>query len=223
MKSRFLLLFALAVATPASRAAIVYSGVQDFPIPFDLEGSYLRIDTGATAVALPGDWTTAPWINPYFGGVKIANSPLLRPVITGSSQILNLTVGTVIDGTNNFALGESGSETHFGLGAGQFALNVPGYMGVTFRSTAAGAANVPRKFVFIKNRAHPRMLSTTAHEIGHLFGLEHSDDKKLRNGQDNPTFHLGSDPMKRLMYSESEAADPTFLFKPEWDIVNKDL
>jgi hypothetical protein len=138
MKFRFLLLFALAVATPASRATIVYSGVQDFPIPFDLEGSYLRIDTGTTAGALPGDWSTAPWINPYFGGVKIANSPLLRPVITGSSQILNLAVGTVIDGTSNFVVGESGSETHFGLGVGQFALNVPGYLGVTFRSTVGG-------------------------------------------------------------------------------------
>jgi PEP-CTERM motif len=138
MKFRFLLLFALAAATPASRATIVYSGVQDFPIPFTPEGSYLRIDTGATAGALPGDWATAPWINPFFGGVKIANSPLLRPVVTGSSQILNLTVGTVINGTSNFVAGESGSETHFGIGVGQFALNVPGYLGVTFRSTVGG-------------------------------------------------------------------------------------
>jgi hypothetical protein len=139
MKSRFLLLLPiLAAATPASRATIIYSGVQDFPIPFDLQGSYLRIDTGATAGALPGDWATAPWINPFFGGVKIANSPLLRPVITGSSQILNLAVGTVIDGTSNFVAGESGSETHFGIGVGQFALNVPGYLGVTFRSTVGG-------------------------------------------------------------------------------------
>jgi hypothetical protein len=139
MKSRFLLLLPiLAAATPASRATIIYSGVQDFPIPFDLQGSYLRIDTGATAGALPGDWATAPWINPFFGGVKIANSPLLRPVITGSSQILNLAVGTVIDGTSNFVAGESGSETHFGIGVGQFALNVPGSLGVTFRSTVGG-------------------------------------------------------------------------------------
>ncbi len=139
MKSQLLLLLPLlAAATPASRAAIVYSGVQDFPIPFDLEGSYLRIDTGATAGALPGGWSTAPWINPFFGGVKIANSPLLRPVITGSSQILNLAVGTVIDGTSNYVAGESGSETHFGIGVGQFALSVPGYLGITFRSTVGG-------------------------------------------------------------------------------------
>ena len=136
--SFLLLLPILAAATPASRATIVYSGVQDFPIPFDLQGSYLRIDTGVTAGALPGDWATAPWINPFFGGVKIANSPLLRPIITGSSQILNLAVGTVIDGTSNFVAGESGSETHFGLGVGQFALNVPGYLGITFRSTVGG-------------------------------------------------------------------------------------
>ena len=141
MKSRLLLLVVLALPAwvPAARATIVYSGQQDVPIPLDPEGGYLRLDTGATAGAFPADWATAPWINPFFGGVDIANSPLLRPVVTGADEILNLSSGTVIGSGSSFVAGESGSSTHFGMGSGQFALNVPGYLGVTFRPTVGGA------------------------------------------------------------------------------------
>ncbi len=140
MKSRLLLLTLLAipVAAPVTRAAIVYSGQQDVPIPLNPEGGYLRLDTGATAGAFPADWATAPWINPFFGGVDIGNSPLLRPVITGTDQIVNLELGTLIGSGSNFVAGESGSSTHFGIGSAQFALNAPGYLGVTFRSTVSG-------------------------------------------------------------------------------------
>ena len=140
VKAQSLLLFLLAslAATSVTRATIVYSGQQDVPIPLDPEGEYLRIDTGATSGAFPADWATAPWINPFFGGVDIGNSPLLRPVITGTDQILNLPVGTLISSGSNFVAGESGSSTHFGIGTGQFALNAPGYLGVTFRSTVGG-------------------------------------------------------------------------------------
>lgn len=140
MKSRLpiLLLILLLTAAPATRAATIFSGILDLPIPLDFEGEYLRLDTSATATALPADWATAPWINPFFGGVDIGNSPLLRPVITGADQILNRAPGTLIGSASNFAAGESGSSTHLGIGTGQFALGVPGYLGVAFRSTAAG-------------------------------------------------------------------------------------
>ena len=140
MKSRLpiLLPILLLIAAPATRAATIFSGILDLPIPLEFEGEYLRLDTGATAAALPADWATAPWINPFFGGVDIGNSPLLRPVITGADQILNLAPGTLIGSASTFAAGESGSSTHVGLGLGQFALGVPGYLGVAFRSTAAG-------------------------------------------------------------------------------------
>jgi len=108
------------------------------PVPVDFEGVYLRLDTGATASVFPVNWETAPWINPFFGGVAIGNSPLLRPIITGADQILNLAPGTVIDGTGNFVAGESGSSTHVGPGAGQFDLGVPGYIGFVFKATGGG-------------------------------------------------------------------------------------
>ncbi len=137
---RILLLFLSAVllAAPANGAPIVYSGIQNLPIPLSPEGTYLQIDSGDTAAAFPSDWATAPWINPFFGGVYIANSPLLRPVITGTDQIVQLAPGTVIGSGSNFVAGESGSITHVGVGPGQFALNVPGYLGFTFAPTVGG-------------------------------------------------------------------------------------
>ena len=144
MKTRLLLLplFLLAGALP-SRASLIYSGVQNISIPVTppavgLEGVYLNIATGATASAFPADWATAPWINPFFGGVDIANSDLLRPIITGTDQILNLAPGTVIDHAGNFVAGESGSSTHVGAAANQFQLGTPGLIGLTFQSTIGG-------------------------------------------------------------------------------------
>jgi hypothetical protein len=85
-----------------------------------------------------------------------------------------------------------------------------------------GAANPLNKMAFVRNGAtHP--LNTTAHEVGHLLGLEHSNEQKLRRGQSNPTYLHGTDPKIRLMYSKDlTGVYPTLLVKPEWDIVNKD-
>jgi len=130
---------AFLLAAPTNGATIVYSGNQNLPIPLNSEGTYLQIESGATTATFPPDWATAPWINPFFGGVYIGNSPLLRPVIAGTDQILRLEPGTVIGSESNFASGESGSTTHLGGGPGQFALNLPGYLGFTFRSVAGGS------------------------------------------------------------------------------------
>ena len=120
--------------TATADAAIVYSGVRNIAIPQTLEGAYLRISDGATSGAFPADWSTAPWLNPFFGGVDIANSPQLRPIITGTSQIVNLAPGTLINSASNFVAGESGSSTHVGPGAGQFTLGTPGIIGLSFNS-----------------------------------------------------------------------------------------
>jgi hypothetical protein len=121
-----------------AHAAVVCSGMRNVPVPLDFEGTYLRMDTGATAGAFPADWATAPWINPFFGGVDLGNSPLLRPVITGTSQVVNLPLGDYVGSMSYFAGGESGSTTHVGDAVGQFVLGMPGYMGFVF-NTAAGA------------------------------------------------------------------------------------
>ena len=140
MKSRLILpiLFLNAIAEPAAHAAIVFSGIQNIAIPMNFEGEYLRLDIPQSVQTFPVDWASAPWVNLFFGGVDIANSPLLRPAIQGGDQITNLDYGTYITAAGNYAAGESGSSTHVGTGPGQFALNVPGYMGFAFRTTTTG-------------------------------------------------------------------------------------
>jgi len=140
MNSRLILPILLlnAIAGPATHAAIVYSSFQNIAIPLDFEGEYLRPDTGQSTQTVPIDWASAPWINPFFGGVDIANSPLLRPVIHNGDQITNLDAGASITVASDYAIGESGSSTHVGADPGQFALNVPGYIGFAFRTTADG-------------------------------------------------------------------------------------
>ena len=139
MKTKSLLLTVFLITlTGAARATLMYSGVQNVAVPVTLEGSYLRISDGTTGGAYPANWNTEPWLNPFFGGVDIANSPLLRPVITGTDQIVNLAPGTVIDALSNFVSGESGSSTHVGPAANQFHLGTPGIIGVVFNATVGG-------------------------------------------------------------------------------------
>ena len=144
MKTRILVLvLPILAAAISSHAAVTYSGLQNIPIPVappavGLEGVYLNIFTGSYTASYPADWNTAPWINPFFGGVDIANSNLLRPVITGADQIVNLASGTLIDSTSNFVAGESGSSTHVGGAANQFPLGTPGFIGLAFKTTVGG-------------------------------------------------------------------------------------
>ena len=164
MKYRSLLvLLLLATLSATVRGSIVYSGVQNVAIPLTFDGIYLRLDTGATSTTLPADFSTAPWINPIFGGVGIGNSALLRPLITGADQILNLAPGTVIGAGGNFVAGASGSSTHVGAGAGQFLIGTPGYLGLTFRTSVGG----PDFFGWIRlelNNAGPGKIIAWAYE-----------------------------------------------------------
>jgi hypothetical protein len=143
MKNVLALSIAFLAMVPLARGAVIYSGVQNLGVPQDPDGLYLNIYSGATAGAQPGSWNTAPWLNPFFGGVWIAMGELFRPVITGTEidgevQIVNLAAGTMIDGSSTFASAESGSTTHVGGGPLQFQLATPGYMGFAFRQTVAG-------------------------------------------------------------------------------------
>jgi len=138
MKIRTLLLSSLLLTAARSHGTIVYSGIQNVAVPLDLNGIYLNPVTGATASAQPADWNTAPWINPFFGGVDIANDDLMRPVVTGATQILNLVFGTVVNNGSNFTAARSGSSTHVGAGAQQFHLGTNGYLGFAMQTTTGG-------------------------------------------------------------------------------------
>lgn len=128
----------LAASAPA---AVIYSGSVNHAMPVNPTGFYLNPLSGATSTILPGDWNTAPWINPFFGGVYIATDDLLRPVITGADQIVNLASGTVIGSLSTFAVAESGSSTHVGTAVEQFQLGAPGILGFAFQPTTGGSTH----------------------------------------------------------------------------------
>lgn len=135
-----LLSLLLLFPSPPARAAIVHSGIQNIAIPYDFNGVFLRIDTGTNTTVEPSalNWSTQPWVNPFFGGTVIGNSPLFLPVITGADQIVKLAGGTVIDAGSNFAAGESGSSSHVGPAANQFQVGSPGYIGYKFQLPGGG-------------------------------------------------------------------------------------
>lgn len=141
MKIHFPLVFMIAnlAAITAARATIVFSGSPTLAIPLDFDGFYFNPFSGVTAFSQPATWTTQPWINPFFGGLYIGYSGQLLPLITGTDQIVNVPVGTLIGGGGSFAPGQGGSSTHTGADPGKFVLGMPGYIGFAMKTAPTAA------------------------------------------------------------------------------------
>ena len=128
----------LSLSSAQVRASIIDGNGQNIAIPYDFDGIYLNVQTGATAFAQPGTWATEPWLNPFFGGTVIGNSASFLPIITGADQIVNLAFGTSIGAGGNFVAGPSGSSTHTGPAGNQFQVGVTGYIGYKFQWPGGG-------------------------------------------------------------------------------------
>jgi autotransporter-associated beta strand protein len=124
-------------------AEIIYSGPVNIPIPQDFEGVFIRLTDPAGVVSSSPGWH----LNPFFGGLGIANSPDFQPVRVGTGSedpILALAVGTSIGSSSTFSSGWGGSGAedgsgHLGPGAFQFTADQTGYMG--FRLLREGVAS----------------------------------------------------------------------------------
>jgi hypothetical protein len=137
MKRLIYLLLLSAALVGSSKAAVIYHSTP-ISIPLDFDGVFVNPLTGTTTATQPGDWNTAPWFNPFFGGVYVWTSDLLRPEITGADQVVNEAINAVIGSGSNFAAGESGSATHIGPSGNQFQLGTPGLIGFTFKAATGG-------------------------------------------------------------------------------------
>ena len=109
----------LTLSLPAA-ADIIYSGLLDTAIPTNFTGITVTV----------GDGT----LNPFFGGVGVANNNFLQPGRIGTGNldaIVNFGAGATINSgmTLDAALGYGGSSTHVGNGALQFAPGSEGYIG----------------------------------------------------------------------------------------------
>ncbi|MBL9130647.1 MAG: PEP-CTERM sorting domain-containing protein [Verrucomicrobiaceae bacterium] len=149
MTRHFLTVLSMALLALSAPAAVIYSGPQNIAIPFDPEGVYVNVFTNAVSYGYPGDFDTAPWINPYFGGACIWTGPLIRPIVTstlgaGDDQIVNLSYGTIVDHLSTFTTGFGGDgfnvsgETHVGSAINQFQLGTQGYIAYEFEPTVGG-------------------------------------------------------------------------------------
>jgi hypothetical protein len=152
MKCFTLILIALLFACSA-HGAVIYSGEQNISVPQNFDGIYLNVVTGSTSISNspPGDWTTAPWINPIFGGVSLGGSELLRLATDGSNRAVNQAIGAIIDNGDTFAIGESGSTTHVGPAGDQFQLNAQGLLGFVMQTTTGGPLRYGWMLIAIKN------------------------------------------------------------------------
>lgn len=145
MKRLILALAAAPLIAPSAWGDVIYSGYQNLTVPQNFEGVYLNLGTGTSSGSYPGDtaYDTAPWINPFNGGVYIGTSPLLRPVVNSLSAnnddpIRNLSVGTLVSNASTFTPAVNGSTTHVGAGANQFAIGTPGNIGFQFEASVGG-------------------------------------------------------------------------------------
>lgn len=114
---------AACLCVPAG-ADVIYSNLLDTPIPTNFTGVTITVDGGT--------------INPFFGGVGVANDDLFQPVRIGTGNldtIRNMAVGSVIDVGDLFSTGYGGSQDHLGT---TFTAGQEGYIGFRTNGTNYG-------------------------------------------------------------------------------------
>ena len=132
MKRLFLATVALTLAAQAASADIITSGSVNIAIPTNYTGVYIDIESFTSSPVDDWDFT------------KLGREPLLRrqrdrqreafqPVRLGTDNldaVVNLEIGSVVDGNSVFSSGFGGSENaHLGTGEGQFLPGEIGYLG----------------------------------------------------------------------------------------------
>ncbi len=106
---------------------VIYSSILDTAIPTTFTGVTLTIDGGT--------------VNPFFGGVGVANNDLFQPVRSGTGNldpIVNFGVGSTIDVNAFFSTGFGGSDSHLGSGTTSFVSGQEGYLGFKLNDTNYG-------------------------------------------------------------------------------------
>ena len=110
---------------PPVAADVIYSGLLDYSIPTDFTGITVTVGNGA--------------LNPFFGGVGVANNAALQPLRTGTDgldTILNFGTGSTINASSQYlASGDGGSQDHVGT---TFTAGTEGHLGFKLDGTNYG-------------------------------------------------------------------------------------
>lgn len=129
----FLVIVALSFVNPhPAFGALVYSGLQNIPIPATFDGVYVDIDNGNTSTSTITGWD----VNFFFGGVGLGASSTFQPARDGTGvmdTVLKYALNDLIDGSLLYAGAvETGSSDHLGPAPTQFQDGAQGYLGFKF-------------------------------------------------------------------------------------------
>ncbi|MEM9480175.1 MAG: hypothetical protein AAGA58_11040 [Verrucomicrobiota bacterium] len=163
--------------TLTCHANIVFIGGLDIDIPADFGGVYLDIqENSVVETTATGAWD----FNPFFGGAVLHNDPAFQPVrdsVSSTSPVLNLSLGTLVDGTSTFSsgFGNSGAdpdtETHMAgeLGSGSlpFTSGSVGYIGFSWDHDGDGGAGTDVRYGWLRVTLNDDGSSGTVHAIGY--------------------------------------------------------
>lgn len=117
----------LLMSTGPTAADVIYSGLQDTAIPTTYQGIDIDVDG-------VGGWD----LNPFMGGVYLYNNTAFQPVRDGTDgmdTVLNLTAGSTVNSSLNYASGTGGSLDHLGT---QFTAGNEGYLGFRLNGSQYG-------------------------------------------------------------------------------------
>lgn len=139
---KFYLPILLLAATSGARAALVFSGPQDIPIPTTFSGVSVDLINRTSFNGDPApDWSDSQ-INFFFGGDGIFSGPRLLPVRSGngaSDPVIALDPGDLVSLSSLVGpVGTGSSLGHVGTGAGRFESGAEGYLGFRLDLTGGG-------------------------------------------------------------------------------------
>jgi len=169
-----LVLSALLLRPEAARAEIVFSGEKNIAITTNFDGVFINIRDGQSG----SESAVSGWdLNPFFGGLFIANSPNFQPLRSGvgcEDAIVRLAATSVIGGSSTFSsdYGLSGAEEgqgHLGTNPTQFADGKAGYMGFKLLS-GAGAPVYGWMSVVLTENGNNGMIRSWAYENDSTIG-----------------------------------------------------
>ncbi|GAA5482914.1 PEP-CTERM sorting domain-containing protein [Haloferula sargassicola] len=142
MKALVLTVLITFAAGTRAQTAVIYSGVQDIPIPTNFEGVSVNIFDLTSFDGDPApDWSDSQ-VNFFFGGDGVFSGPRFLPVRTGTGAtdpILSLMPGDLVETISLTGPGGNGaSQDHIGNALGQFPSGVESYLGFKLDLTGSG-------------------------------------------------------------------------------------
>jgi autotransporter-associated beta strand protein len=183
----------LVSAATSGSAEIVYSGLLDIPIPANFSGVHIDL-TG------DGDWD----INPFFGGLAVANSGTFQPARTGTGAgdpLVSFVSGERVGPEALFATGFGGSDAHLGS---TFSAGEEGYFGFTFGGNYGWA-----RVIFTENAPGGLVRDWAFHRAGGSIAVGGVEERVVLPGARETVVHASAGEEQVLVSPVQDRAGDT--------------